>query len=100
MLGDYETCFGISLDPKLIRWESKRVENHSIQDLFNHFKLSNIYKLEADLLRQLTMFNFKFQVYVSVSSFNFKFQFQGTVSSFKFPFKSDSCLNSCLNQTS
>ena len=39
MLGDYETCFGISLDPKLIHWESKEAENHSIQDFFNNVKV-------------------------------------------------------------
>ena len=49
-LGGYETCFGISLDPKTIRWESKRDENYLIQDFFDHVKLSNIYKVEVDIL--------------------------------------------------
>ena len=86
ILGGYETCFGISLDPKTIRWESKRAKNHSIQDFFNHVKLSNIYKLEADILQQLTSSIFKFQFQVSISSFNFKFQFQVLISSFNFKF--------------
>ena len=50
ILGGYETCFGIGLDPKNIRWESKRTEKHSIQNFFNHIKLSNNHKLEADIL--------------------------------------------------
>ena len=28
----------------------KRAKDYSIQDFFNHVKLSNIYKLEADIL--------------------------------------------------
>ena len=48
-LGGYETCFGIRLDPKTILWESKRAENHSIQDFFDRVKVSNIYKVEADI---------------------------------------------------
>ena len=42
ILGDYETCFGISLDPKTIRCQSKRAKNRSIQDFFNHVELNNI----------------------------------------------------------
>ena len=80
MLGGYETCFGKSLDAKIIRWESKRAENHYIQDFFNHIKLSNIYKLKTDILLQLTSSIFNIQV--STSSFNFKFQFQVSISSF------------------
>ena len=30
--------------------KSKRVENHSIPDFFNHVKLSDIYKMEADII--------------------------------------------------
>ena len=48
-------------------------KNHSIQDVCNHVKLSNIYKLEADIFQELTMFNFKFQFQVLISSFIFKF---------------------------
>ena len=48
----------------------------------------------------IACFNFKFQFQVSVSSFSFKFQFQVSDSSFKFQCKSDSCSNSCLNQSS
>ena len=36
--------------PKSIYWESKRPEKLSIQDFFNHDKLSYIYKLEADII--------------------------------------------------
>ena len=60
MLGGYKKCFGISLHPKTIRWESKRAENLLIQDFFNHAKLSNIYKLEAVILLQLTSSILKF----------------------------------------
>ena len=35
VLGCYEICYGISLDPKTIRWESKRAKNLSIHDFFN-----------------------------------------------------------------
>ena len=67
-LGGYETCFGIRLDPKTIHWESKRAKNLSTEDFFNPAKQSNIYKQEADILQQLSMFYFNFQICI------FKFQ--------------------------
>ena len=47
-IGGYETCFGISLDPKTIRLESKRAKNLSTKDCFNPAKYINMYKLKAD----------------------------------------------------
>ena len=47
----------------------KKGEKNSIQDFFNHVKLSDIYKIEADIFQQLIFFISIFDIQVSISSF-------------------------------
>ena len=55
MLGGYETCFRISLDPKMPTWEQKEVQKPLNQDFCKHAIQIDICKLKVGTLKQYIM---------------------------------------------
>ena len=50
MLGRSETCFELSLDPRLTLWETKKVLTPLHEDFFKEIKYINISRLTVEIV--------------------------------------------------